>query len=217
MNRVIAAICLTAGLTLSATTMAQTTAEDTTTETAAEGTTTTPTAEPTAEPTAPAATEFPTAEEQAEATATVADGQEYVREVQGDWQVRCIKGQEDKTCTLYQLLKDEAGNSVAEFNMVALPKGGKATAGITFISPLGTLLSSQVKMRIDQGKARSYAFNWCEKAGCVARFGLVDADVNALKRGSAATVTIQSIASDKPIPLKLSLTGVTAAWNSISK
>lgn len=222
MNRVLGTVCVMASLMLSTTAYAQTasTSEavaETTAKAAAETAAQPEAATPEATPEASAASEFPTADEQTQsADAPVAEGQEYIKEVHGDWQIRCVKGQEDKTCSLYQLLKDADGNSVAEFNMVALPKGGKAISGITFISPLGTLLSAKVSMRIDAGKARAYEFNWCEKAGCVARFGLVASDVNALKRGNAATVTIRSIASDKPITLKVSLKGITAGWKAIS-
>lgn len=158
---------------------------------------------------------FPVA---ADAKPEIKDGQEYRKAEFDDWAVNCIKGSEPENCSLYQLLKDETGNPVAEFSMLALPKGGAAVAGVTFISPLGTLLTQKVAIRIDSGKTARYDFSWCEKGGCISRFGLTNADLAALKRGNAAKVTIASVASpDKPVALKLSLTGITAAWDSISK
>jgi invasion protein IalB len=105
---------------------------------------------------------------------------------------------------------------VAELTIEVLPAGGQAAAGVTFVSPLLTLLTAQMSWRIDSGKNRRYPFNWCENAGCFARFGLTGADVNAMKKGANATVTVVSIVNpQKPIELTLPLTGFTAAFNSI--
>lgn len=209
--------------------MAQTTAEEAPAETATEApaateaeaapetATETEAEAPAADATVPAADpNFPVAS--ADDGGEVKDGQQYIKETFDDWQVRCIKGSEDTSCGLYQLLTDEQGNSVAEFNLVALPAGGQAAGGVTFVSPLGTLLTAQVSMRVDSGQAKRYPYSWCEQSGCVSRFGLTDGEVTALKRGNKATIVIASVAAaDKPITLNLSLKGVTAAWDSISK
>lgn len=160
-------------------------------------------------------TAFPVAQEEGE----IKVGQQYTRETFDDWEVRCIKAAEGTadTCGLYQLLKDGEGNGVAEFNLVALPKGGQAAGGVTFVTPLGTLLTAQTTMRVDSGKAKKYPFSWCERSGCVARFGLTNAELTSLKRGNVAKLTISSIAApEKPIELDLSLKGVTAALNAVT-
>lgn len=203
----------------------QTEAEATTTEEAATGTTETEAAaSEAAQAEGDTATEtdaegnpvdsaFPVAGDEA---AEPQIGDQYIREVHGDWEVRCIKGEQADECNLYQLLKDEAGTAVAEFNVVNLPKGGQAVTGVTFVTPLGTLLTAKVALRVDSGKTTRYDFNWCEVAGCVARFGLTQGELNALRRGVAATVTIASVqAPDQPISLKLSLNGITAAYKAM--
>ncbi len=185
-------------------------AQDTATET--------PKTDTAQQPAAPTDEQFPVAEENPEPQ----PGQLYVRETHGDWQVHCVKAAEDapegtkEVCGLYQLLKDGDGIDVAEINMRRLPKGGKAAAGVDFASPLGSLLTAQVVMRIDSGKAKRYPYNWCERLGCFSRFGLTQGEINNMKKGIKATFTIAAISDPKkPITLDMSLKGFTAAWNAI--
>jgi len=140
----------------------------------------------------------------------------YVRETHGSWEVRCAPNQQGEVCNLYHLLSDKEGNSVAELNIEILPAGGQASAGVTLVTPLGTLLTSQVGWRIDAGKARRYPFSWCEAAGCISRFGLTKGDIAAMKKGANAKITLVSVTAPKtPIELEMSLTGFTAAFDSI--
>jgi invasion protein IalB len=140
----------------------------------------------------------------------------FVREKHGAWDVTCTEIDGAEQCKLYHLFIDSEGNSVAELTMEVLPEGSQAAAGVTFVSPLLTLLTAQMSWRVDAAKNRRYPFNWCENAGCFARFGLTPADVTALKKGANATITVVSIVNpQKPIELTLPLTGFTAAFNSI--
>ncbi len=163
-------------------------------------------------------TEFKTAEELAE-SAEPALGEGYLREKQGEWEVRCIKGEvvEEEECRLFNLLSDTDGNPIAQLDMQALPKGGKAVAGVDIATPLGSLLTAQVVMKIDAGKAKRYPYTWCDQQGCYARFGMTQAEIDAMKRGAKANVLIVSVAApDQPLNLDLSLSGFTAAWNAIA-
>lgn len=146
-------------------------------------------------------------------------GQEYVAEEHGDWKIICSKTAQDTppSCRLYQLLKDPAGAAVAEISILALAKEAKAAAGVNFITPLGTLLTAQASMRIDSGQVKQYPFNWCENSGCIARFGLTIAELNNLKQGIKAVMSITSVtAQSKPLALNVSLKGFTAAWNALN-
>ncbi len=183
----------------------------------AQETTTQETTETTTEETtqAPATTEeFPVAQEVTEPQ--IGDG--YLREKHAAWEVRCIKGEvvEEEECRLFNLLDDPDGNSIAQIDMQALPKGGKAVAGIDIATPLGSLLTAQVIVKIDAGKAKRYPYTWCDQLGCYARFGMTGAEIAAMKKGAKAAVIITSVASpDKPLNLELSLAGFTAAWGAI--
>ncbi len=158
--------------------------------------------------------EFPVAEETTEPQ--IGDG--YLRDKFEAWEVRCIKGEvkEEEVCRLYNLLPDADGNPVAQIDMQALPKGGKAVAGVDIATPLGSLLTAQVVMKIDAGKAKRYPYTWCDQLGCYARFGMTAGEIAAMKKGAKATVVIASVAAaDKPLNLELSLKGFTAAWTAI--
>ncbi|MEZ5911997.1 MAG: invasion associated locus B family protein [Paracoccaceae bacterium] len=145
-------------------------------------------------------------------------GSVYVQETSGDWEVRCIRTAEgNDPCQLYQLLKDDKGGQVAEINILSLPSGQQAVAGATVITPLETLLTEQLTFQIDSGEARRYPFTWCqEKLGCVVRMGFTQADLDAMKKGNAATITIvPMVAPDQKVGLTVSLKGFTAGFNAV--
>ncbi|MCU0909496.1 MAG: invasion associated locus B family protein [Rhodobacteraceae bacterium] len=145
-------------------------------------------------------------------------GDTYVADVQGDWEVRCVRTEDGKDpCQLYQLLQDEAGNAVAEIGMFALPEGQQAAAGATIITPLETLLMQQVTIAVDGGTAKRYPFTFCSQIGCFARVGFTADEVAAFKRGRQATLTIfPAAAPDQPVNLTISLSGFTAGYDAVA-
>lgn len=147
-------------------------------------------------------------------------GGTYVLEEHGDWQIRCIRapeGQEDP-CQLYQLLVDDTDNPTAEFNLFVLPAGGEVEAGATVITPLDTLLTPQLRMRVDDGQTLRFPFSFCQTIGCFVRIGLSSADVDVLKAGGEATITIVPLtAADQTVDLTVSLTGFTAGYEALQE
>ncbi|MDR6265328.1 MULTISPECIES: invasion associated locus B family protein [Rhodobacterales] len=187
-------------------------AQETTTETT-EATTQTETAP--ADQANAADSEYKVADE----NAAPEEGQGYLKEEHGQWQVRCIKAPEgeEEVCRLFNLLTDKDGNSIAQLDMQALPKGGKAVAGVDMATPLGTLLTAQLVMKIDAAKAKRYPYTWCDNLGCYARFGMTAGEIDAMKKGVTTVVTIASVAApEEPLELELSLSGFTAAWTAIA-
>ncbi|PXW70249.1 invasion protein IalB [Loktanella sp. PT4BL] len=147
-------------------------------------------------------------------------GEPYEREVFGDWALRCIKAEEGERdpCNLYQLLTNEDGVAVAEFNLFPLPEGQRAAAGATVVVPLETLLTEQLTIAVDGQNARIYPFTFCNRAGCVARIGFTQAEVDQFKRGSVATVRlVPAAAPDAEVVLDVSLRGFTAGFTSSSQ
>jgi invasion protein IalB len=146
-------------------------------------------------------------------------GAPYVTEEFSDWSIRCItapEGQEDP-CNLYQLLLDPQGTAVAELNLFKLPAGAQAVAGATIVVPLETLLTEGVIIAVDGQNARSYPFNFCNRAGCVARIGLTQDEIDEMKRGIAAAVRIvPAAAPDQIVLLDISLLGFTAGYDAIN-
>lgn len=142
----------------------------------------------------------------------------YMRETSGDWSIRCIRVESgEEPCELYQLLRDENGQPVAEMTVGEVNGGGQVAAGATVITPLETLLTQQVSIAVDGGAAKRYPFSWCSRIGCVSRIGLTESDLNAYRRGAQATVTIVPVvAPDQKIDLPVSLIGFTAGFEKIS-
>ena len=139
---------------------------------------------------------------------------EIVRDTFGDWQVRCAPQGDD--CFMYQLATDDEDNPVAEFSLLRLPAGSEAVAGVTVVTPLGTLLPPGLGIQVDTNEMRQYPFAWCSQVGCFSRFGLDNAAVNTMKRGRAGRITLLAVgAPEQPVVLDLSLTGFTAAFDSL--
>lgn len=166
-------------------------------------------AEKDAKPKAASEEAFPVAKEPA--------GGPYVKSTFGTWEIRCIQLENGENCSLYHLIKDDNGNPTAEVSIVVLPEGQEAMAGVTFVSPLATLLTRGIAYSIDSDRARRYEFNWCDRGGCVARFGFSAEEIGFMKNGKAGTFTIVALAApDKPLALTLPLEGFTAAWDALS-
>lgn len=189
---------------------------------AAEGETTAPEAGTAATPaegeTAPAA-EDASSSDAATASDEPKPGQYYVKAEHTDWAIRCIKADNGiDPCELYQLLKDSEGNSVAEVTMIPL-QNGEVAAGATIVAPLETDLIKGLSLAIDGGEARGYPFSFCAPVGCVSRMGFTASELSALKRGGGAEVTLLPFGGNpnKPVALKLSLSGFTVAFDELSK
>lgn len=146
------------------------------------------------------------------------EGQIYVAENFGDWELRCIRapeGEEDR-CNMYQLLENADAEPVAEFNLFRLPAGGQAVAGANVVVPLETLLTQQLTLSIDSAEPRRYPFSFCNAAGCVARIGLTEAEIEAFKRGVTATLrVVPAAAPDEEFLLTMSLSGFTAGYETL--
>lgn len=146
-------------------------------------------------------------------------GSYYLKSSHSDWTLRCIKSDQGKDpCELYQLMKDGDGNSVAEMTLIPLSNGNVA-AGATLVAPLETDLIRGIGFAVDNGKPRDYPFGFCAPVGCVSRMGFTAAELNQLKRGGKATVTLMPFGGDpkQPVALALSLSGFTAAFDTLTE
>lgn len=146
-------------------------------------------------------------------------GSNYTAAKFEEWEQRCVRTESGiDPCQLYRLLKDKDGNSVAEFTMFNLPKGseGPAVAGATFIAPLETLLTAGMTLQIDTAKGKIYPFTFCTQIGCIARIGFTAEEVEAMKKGSNALITIVPfVAPNEKVELNMSLTGFTAGLGAV--
>jgi invasion protein IalB len=146
-------------------------------------------------------------------------GTTYTAATFDGWQQRCIRTEDGSDpCQLYQLLKDDKGNSVAEISLFALPPGQPAVAGATIVVPLETLLTEQLTISVDAANPRRYPFTWCAQVGCVARVGFTQEEIDAFRKGNKAAISIvPAAAPDQRVNLDLSLKGFTAGFEAVGK
>ncbi len=165
-------------------------------------------------PAAPATVGAPVASSEDEAKA----GQPYIREEHGDWALRCMRAAEGADpCQMYQLLEDGENNPVAEISVVPLGAEAEAAAGVVVVVPLETQLTEQLTLSIDGGQAVRYPFDFCNRAGCVSRFGLSDEQLSQFKRGRSGKLRIvPAAAPDQQVLLDMSLSGFTAGLDAAS-
>lgn len=145
-------------------------------------------------------------------------GSTYTAATFVDWEQRCVRTADGSDpCQLYQLLKDETGNPVAEISVFGLPPGQQAAAGATAIVPLETLLTQELTLQVDSGTAKRYPYSWCSPIGCIARIGFTAEEVAAMKGGVKATMTlVPVVAPDKKVILNVSLKGFTAGYDAVN-
>ncbi|MBF9047310.1 invasion associated locus B family protein [Rhodobacterales bacterium LSUCC0031] len=151
-------------------------------------------------------------------TGEVPVGTTYIAETHGDWEIRCIRAEEGQPepCQLYQLLRDSAGGAVAEFNVFDIPDEAPLVAGATIVTPLETLLTPGIRLRVDEGNWAEYPFAFCQTIGCFARLGLTEDDLAALRRGSRATIALVPLpAPDQLVQIAASLRGFTAGFAAL--
>ncbi len=144
-------------------------------------------------------------------------GQRYSKEKFGDWELACIKTTEgDDPCSLFQVLKDESGNAVAEVSLFRLEGNGQAVAGATVVVPLETLLPAQLTISVDGASGKRYNYSFCNQVGCVAQIGLTASDIDSFVKGHGATVSlVPAKAPDQTVVLNMSLKGFTAGYGVV--
>ncbi|TCP61311.1 invasion protein IalB [Rhodovulum bhavnagarense] len=178
-----------------------------------------------AQETAPAQTdETPAAEAPAtpaqQATPEAQPPQPYVKETFQDWRLVCVALAENReSCTMQQLMRDAEGNPVSQVSLAPLPPAAAPrAAAVEIATPLETLLSEDLLIRVDTSEAKRYRFSYCTPQACVARFALTEAEVGAYKSGGKATVTIVPLlAPDQTASVTMSLAGFTAAYEAVTK
>lgn len=149
---------------------------------------------------------------------TAAVGEAYLAGNFELWEHRCQKTEAGTDpCQLYQLLKDPQGAPVAELSMFVLPDGGQAVAGAEIMAPLETLLTQNLVIQIDGGKAKIYPFTFCFKFGCVARVGFTAEEIAQFKKGAKGTMTIvPAAAPETQVTVEISLKGFTAGYDALA-
>ncbi len=144
-------------------------------------------------------------------------GQRYSKQKFGDWDLACIKTQaEEDPCTLLQVMNGPDGNPMAEFSLFRLEGGERAVAAATIVVPLETLLPAQLTIAVDDHPGKRYQYSFCNPIGCIAQIGLTKDDIEAMKKGKTATLSlVPAPAPDQVVRLTLSLKGFTAGYEAV--
>ncbi len=145
-------------------------------------------------------------------------GEQFVKEKSGDWEVSCIKAEDgEDPCALVQILNGQQGEPIAEVTIGKLPAGGAAVAWASVIVPLETLLQAQLALSIDGAPRKLYNYHHCVPVGCVAQLGLSQADIDAMKAGTKAVLSlVPARFPDQVLAMDMSLAGFTAGFDGLS-
>jgi len=137
------------------------------------------------------------------------------------WKLECEKDQKNckisQSLSFTQKLPDETSQTVLALNLmlyIVKDKDGKKLTRIRFITPLGLDLTAGLALRIDEGKEYKIPFQLCHADGCLADFNLGDDVLLEMKKGKDILVGYK-LPNTKPIILKASLKGVTAAYDAL--
>ena len=145
-------------------------------------------------------------------------GEIYLAGNKGDWNVRCITGNpgEIDKCEIQQLLFLDENTPVADISIFKLPDGERAVAAANVMVPLETLLTKKFRFAFSEDSVKEFPYSFCNQNGCLVRMGLLEEDIEAMKKGSHSELSITHISSaEASINLKLSLNGFTAAFDII--
>ena len=145
-------------------------------------------------------------------------GEIYLAGNKGDWNVRCVTanpGEIDK-CEIQQLLFLNQNSPIADISIFKLPEGERAVAAANVMVPLETLLTKKFRFAFSEGSVKEFPYSFCNQNGCLVRMGLLEEDIEAMKKGSSSELSITHISSpEASINLSLSLNGFTAAFDII--
>ena len=146
-------------------------------------------------------------------------GEIYLAGNKGDWNVRCITGNPGKAdrCEIQQLLFINENTPIADISIFKLPAGEIAVAAANVMVPLETLLTKKFRIAFSEESKKEFPYSFCNKNGCLVRMGLLEEDIEAMKKGASSEISITHISKpDSAINLSLSLDGFTAAFDIIT-
>lgn len=134
----------------------------------------------------------------------------------GQWEVRCF-GQDD--CIMTQLHQRTSETADAVFTIFK-PKGlldnnGQPILALAeIVVPLGVFLPGALGLQVDGNEPKAVPFERCIPDGCVVRAPIAAAMLEQMKSGGTANLIV-SPSPDERVKLPISLSGFTAAFNSL--
>lgn len=145
-------------------------------------------------------------------------GEAPVTETFDNWEKRCG---DDGRCYIFQQALNEEAKPLLRVRIVKLEspipdgEGGQVLARADIITPLDVFLPQGVGLKIDDGPIQTALYVRCRPVGCVACPPLTSALIDNMKSGGTATFILSRDAQADPILAPLSLSGFTAAFDSL--
>ena len=145
-------------------------------------------------------------------------GKPYIADRIGDWSLECVRGQDGlETCEMTQLLLNKQKQPMSEISLFRLTNDQGIAAGANIVVPLETLLTIPLTISFDEANVKQYPYTFCNAIGCIVRVGLTVNEINILKKGSQAKISVVHISQpNRPITFGMSLNGFTAAFEKTS-
>ncbi|MEM8839075.1 MAG: invasion associated locus B family protein [Pseudomonadota bacterium] len=131
--------------------------------------------------------------------------QGQVREVHGEWEIRCETppGAPKESCSMIQSVVAENRKDIGLTVIVLKSADGKATI-LQVLAPLGVLLPSELGLFLDAEDHGRVRFLKCTIAGCFAQVFMDDKLIGEFESGNLATFTIfQTPEEGIGIPIRL--------------
>ena len=136
--------------------------------------------------------------------------------VQMPWSVRCDKATNDvkEHCEAFQVMAmAKTGQRVAEF-AVGYTGTDKSIARGVLILPLGILLTDDLVMQADNGKAFKFKIRYCTTAGCYAFLYMKQAVLDTLR--SAKTIKIDTkTSSGQDVAIEIQMNGFSESLKKL--
>ena len=88
-------------------------------------------------------------------------------------------------------------------------------AFMTVRVPLGVYLPAGASVQIGQDEAKTLPFKGCDRGGCVAEYAISEAEIAAMTKGSAVTISAQNQNQRPAFTVAIPVTGFAAAYAKV--
>ncbi len=131
-----------------------------------------------------------------------------------DWTVVCeeLPKLKQTVCNIFQNVTNEDGKVVMQVVVGYPPNSTSAQALVTL--PLGVLLPPGLEFNGGDAEAVRVPYGVCVQNGCIAIIKMSDEIIKGMKSGSKGSIKFAA-AKQKIIEIPISLSGFTAAFNSL--
>lgn len=144
-----------------------------------------------------------------------AAAQGVVKQVYGDWQIRCDTppGAQSEQCVLLQSVQADDRPNVG-LTVIILKTADQKSRLLRVLAPLGVLIPSGLGLKIDDTDVGRAGFVRCLPNGCVAEVVMDDALIGRLRQGKQATFIIFQT-PEEGIGIPLGLNGFGPGFDAL--